>query len=681
MNTFNPLEESIIEFLRNKCEKRLNYRFTIDENNVLLAEETDEQAGIVDLTEDYACAFKTEPVYADSYEEIAEKFTAGSSKMYREMMVCGSQPYVTLLSLSTGTPSNDSGKAGLQRAIVEMASYGNTFGIPVTGGDLQFNEIGQKGICANLLTIGLIDKDRQFVSSCRGADNPVYLIGAPNLGKDTLSNALITRALYEMICDLHEDNAIVALKTIEYEDETSSIRQIISSSADMVATGTKGIELNTEMFARYLPQEIAEKFPEVEPNLAISLPVSMLMILREDCCKKLEQACRKWNIRCVQIGVVIDEHKLKKIIYEKTFVDLPASALSGFDDAMPENNIDIPPVAVEATSVEAPIPGEHKEVVKFMLTCPNLSSQQSVFGQFDSTVGTNNLSTNYVSDAAVFQIKGVRHALAVAFCQSATDIANYPESVNLVIAEALRKVVCSGGVPLALTGCLNYSGNIDEKILHAVNKHIALFCEKISIASSGINMNHAAVDDKPAVNNLSIGAIAIVDDKQLQMTISFKKKGDMIYMLGKSGNNINSSEYIRKYHNINNSPPQCFDLDLEVNLLNITKKLIARKFVNSAHSVSKGGLFMALLESALVRSCGFDITVEGEIRKDAFLFGESPSRIIVSVAPARETKFIDFMMEANVPFMTLGHVTREEIRIDDNSYGFISDYRKMYLGE
>jgi len=116
-------------------------------------------------------------------------------------------------------------------------------------------------------------------------------------------------------------------------------------------------------------------------------------------------------------------------------------------------------------------------------------------------------------------------------------------------------------------------------------------------------------------------------------------------------------------------------------LLQVAQKLIARQLVKSAHSVSKGGLFMALLESAMVRSFGFDVTVDAEIRKDAFLFGESPSRIIVSVAMARETDFIDFMMNTGAPFMTLGHVTREEIRIDDNSYGFISDYRKRYLGQ
>jgi phosphoribosylformylglycinamidine synthase len=382
----------------------------------------------------------------------------------------------------------------------------------------------------------------------------------------------------------------------------------------------------------------------------------------------------------MQIGVTIGEHKLAVMKGQTPVVDLPASVFSIPDDGLPENDVELPTaVASASSSIETPIPKEHKDVVKFLMTCPNLLSQQWIFEQFDSTVGTNNLTTNFISDAPVIQIKGTQHALAAAACQGVTDIAKYPESVNLVVAESLRKVVCSGGAPCALTGCLNYSGDVDENTLRTVNEHIALFCEKTGVSSSGINMNRVvAAAGGSVMNNLSIGAIAFLNDKHTHMTMSFKAKGDMIYMLGKSVNNLDSSEYIRNYHGVKDSSPQQVDMDVEADLLHVAQKLISRKLVKSAHSVSKGGLFMALLESAMIRSFGFDVTVDDEIRKDAFLFGESPSRIVVSVANAREADFIDFMMATHVPFLTLGHVTREEIRIDDNSYGFISDYKKLF---
>jgi phosphoribosylformylglycinamidine synthase len=655
----NRLEESIISLLHNNCTNQLSHRFTIDEENDLLAGETDGQAGIIGLTEDYACAFKTEPVYAESAKEIAGKVAAASGKIYREMSVCGSQPLAAFLSLSSDIPATASAQADLQRAVSDMASYGNTYGIPVAGGDMRFNNSESRGIAANLLTIGLIDKETVPVSFCQGADNPVYLVGAPDAGKQIASSAFTARSLYELICDLHDEGAIVAIQDIDDGG-------IAGACANMVANGTNGIELDTEIFTE-------------EQELTEFIPGRVVMILKKEYGKKLEKACRKWNMRCMQVGAVTGEHKLKVVKGRTSLADLPASVLSMFYGALPGRNIESAPVAADGvSSTEVPVPDEHREVARFLVTCPNLQSQQWIFEQFDSTVGTNNLSTNFISDAPVIQIKGARHALAVSFCQNATDIAKYPGSASLAVAESLRRAVCTGGIPYALTGCLNYSGDVDEKILNQVNEHIELFCRKTGVSSSGIAMNRV-IDGKSTIANLSAGTIAFLNDKHQHMTMSFKGKGDMIYMLGKSVNSLDSSEYVRNWHDIRDTPPQHIDMDAEAKLLRVAQKVIARKLVKSAHSVSKGGLFMALLESAMVRSFGFDITVDDEIRKDAFLFGESPSRISVSVAMARETDFIDFMMEAEVPFLTLGHITREEIRIDDNSYGFISDYRKKYF--
>ena len=669
MGSFNPLEESILGFLREKCKNRITRRITVDEGKVLLAVETDEQAGVVELTEDFACAFSAEPVYAGSVEEIAEKAATGSGKIYREMSVCGSQPFATLLSFSTGV---EQGASELQKAVAEIATYGNTYGIPVVGGDMRFNSSQKRDIAANMLTISLIDMDEQFVSCCCDAGNPVYIVGAPDSGKQISSSAFITRSLYELICDLHEDNAIVAVETINGDGTvTSSETLIIRTCAAMVAEGTHGIELN-------IPHRLSDRFAAGKPNFAED---KLIMVIGKNYGKKLEKACHKWNMRCVQVGVVTHEHKLSVIKDNKVELNLPASVLPVFDGGSFSENEDetSPAVANALSSTELPIPDDHKEVAKFLTTCPNLSSQQWIFEQFDSTVGANNLSTNFISDAAVLQIKGTRHAIATSFCQNNSDLVKYPEAVNIVVAEALHKVICSGGDPRTLTGCLNYGGCIDENILRTININIAQFCKKMGIATSGITINHVVADGAPTIFNLSIGAIAFINDRQLQMTMSFKGKGDMIYMLGNSVDNINSSEYIRNYHKIDDSQPQLVDLDAEIKLMSISQHLISRKLVNSAQNVSRGGLFMALLKSAMVRSFGFDVTTDDEIRKDSFLFGESPSRVIVSVASQREANFIDYMIDSGVPFITLGHVTREEIRVDDNSYGFISDYKKrMY---
>ncbi len=167
-------------------------------------------------------------------------------------------------------------------------------------------------------------------------------------------------------------------------------------------------------------------------------------------------------------------------------------------------------------------------------------------------------------------------------------------------------------------------------------------------------------------------------DKKNQMTLSFERKGDMIYIIGKVTNDIASSQYLIHYHKVDYSPAPYFKLDEEYELHKTILELIDHHLICSAHDVSEGGLFITLLESCIPNQLGFDITTDSEIREDAFLFGEGQGRVVVSVCPSREDEFIDFMMKQKVPFITLGHVTKGELRIDDISYGFIKDYTQFY---
>jgi phosphoribosylformylglycinamidine synthase len=356
---------------------------------------------------------------------------------------------------------------------------------------------------------------------------------------------------------------------------------------------------------------------------------------------------------------------------------LPAKVLRRFKPTIAARGTDVPPSRTEQQkSVHLPQQDNCKEIAESLLQAPNLKARQWFFNRFDSTVGVNNLSTNFMSDTSVVQIKGTRHGLALSFGSMAFSIDPYPESVKLLVAETIRRTICSGGMPLVVTGCLTCNHNTLAKATE-IRQHIAVTCEQLGVASSDVTVQCLSMEHAPSIR-LSLGNIAFLEDKHQQMTISFKGKGDMIYLIGKTDDQLNASEYIRFYHNLKDTQPPAIDMKAEAKLLQTIHQAVSRKLVKSAHSVSRGGLFTTLLESSRVRNFGFDITVDSEIRKNAFLFGEASSRVVVSVATAREADFIDFMMERNAPFMTLGHVTREEIRIDDNSYGFISDYRQIY---
>ncbi|HQL71192.1 MAG TPA: AIR synthase-related protein, partial [Bacteroidales bacterium] len=172
--------------------------------------------------------------------------------------------------------------------------------------------------------------------------------------------------------------------------------------------------------------------------------------------------------------------------------------------------------------------------------------------------------------------------------------------------------------------------------------------------------------------------LGIMEDKKTHTGLAFKRKGDIIYLIGDVYNDISSSEYLYSWHKVKESPAPVFNLDTEFALLTVVSKLTKSQLVESLHDVSDGGLYIALLESAMPNKLGFDITTAAEIRKDAFLFGEAQGRVVASVALENEQAFIDLMMACNFPFTMLGHVTKGELRIDDLPFGFIKDSRQKY---
>ncbi len=175
-----------------------------------------------------------------------------------------------------------------------------------------------------------------------------------------------------------------------------------------------------------------------------------------------------------------------------------------------------------------------------------------------------------------------------------------------------------------------------------------------------------------------IGMLGILTDKSHQTTLAFRNKGDMIYLVGKSYEDIASSEYLYSYHGIKASPAPHFDVEEEVLVQKASLGAIRKGLVTSAHDVSDGGLFITLLESAMPNGLGFDITTDAEIREDAFLFGEAQSRVVVSISPDMEAEFADFIIENKIPSVYLGHVTGGKIVIDDEKFGMIGDYKNLY---
>ena len=249
------------------------------------------------------------------------------------------------------------------------------------------------------------------------------------------------------------------------------------------------------------------------------------------------------------------------------------------------------------------------------------------------------------------------------------------QATEIIVSRAVRKMICFGAVPEAISSFLYHINIVDPNgqfIAAGAKKGLENACNKfnIKLIDRKIRFDYFSAHG-PVYPTIIVSLVASIPNKDHVVTHSFKQKGQNIFMIGKSYDDVNSSEYLEFYHEISESPLPVFDIDVEVKLHAVMKKLVGSGLIESASPVGKGGVFFSLLRAGMPSGLGFDITTDAEIRKDAFLFGECMGRIIVGVDPEKADDFVDLMSGMDVPFFALGHVTKGEIRIDDVSFGFI----------
>ena len=255
----------------------------------------------------------------------------------------------------------------------------------------------------------------------------------------------------------------------------------------------------------------------------------------------------------------------------------------------------------------------------------------------------------------------------------------------MAVAEAARNIVCTGGEPLAVTNCLNFGNPYKpETYWQFVNavKGMGEACKKFSTPVTGGNVsfyNQASINGvvEAVMPSPVIGMVGTVN-KDDQTGLDFKQEGQSIYLLGEVVNDINSSEYLYNYCGVKLSDVPYFDMDKEFDLQQAVKKMIKTKTLQSAHDVSDGGLFMNLLESAMVRDLGFEIETDKNVRLDAFLFGESQSRIVVTINENKKAEFESILAEYNVPCRKIGKTTSKNIAIDGEDFGCICEYKRIF---
>jgi phosphoribosylformylglycinamidine synthase subunit PurL len=337
-------------------------------------------------------------------------------------------------------------------------------------------------------------------------------------------------------------------------------------------------------------------------------------------------------------------------------------------------------VSVEFDINTIPEPEDLREVIDTLMVNPNLSPL-NYFNDF-SEPGSDikSLGNVDIDDSAVFTLPDGSSLLSMTTHAMHHHLENDPQvAAEILVSRAVRKMVCYGANPVSITAMLyhiNFGDPNGQFIASGAKQGIenAVNAFNLKIADRKIRFDFFGEHgtQSPTIIVSVLGVYNPKKGGELKPTNpALKMKGNNIFLIGKAVDDVCSSEYLEFYHGFAESPLPVFDLYEEVRINNCIRQLIANDLICSAGPVAKGGLFFSLMRAGWLNELGFDITTDAEIRRDAFLFGESMGRIFVGVSPEKEDEFVDFMYESKIPFFTLGHVTKGEIRIDDESYGFI----------
>ena len=666
----------------------------------MLVEAGEENAGLVDIGDGLACCFKIESHNHPSALEPYQGAATGVGGINRDIFTMGARPIAQLNSLRFGNINLDKTKWLVKGVSKGIGDYGNAFGIPIIGGEVFFDTCYNTNPLVNAFSAGIMKKGEMISATSSGVGNPVFIVGS-RTGKDGIHGASFAskdisedsvndlpavqvgdpfqeKLLLEATLELGKTDAVVGMQDM-------GAAGITCSSNEMSAAGKHGMDL------------WLEKVPTRQENMKdweILLSESqerMLVVVekgKEDVVKKIFD---KWDLSCEEIGVVTKGDRVRYFMHGDLVGDIPCNDLVlGGGAPVYHREFQEPDYfkkwkLFDIDTVEQP--RNLKEIALFLTGHENIASKRWVYEQYDSMVGTVNMSTNFPTDAGIVNLKESDKALAMTVdCNARMVNADPEEGCAMAVAEAARNIVCSGGVPSAITNCLNFGNPYNPEVYWqfvGAIKGMTKSCKKFKTPVTGGNVsfyNQSAIDgvEVPVFPTPTIGMLGIVEDKKHITSLAFKGKSDLIYMIGESKNDISSSEYLASYHNIKQSPAPCFDLDKEYDVQNTITKLIRDGVIESAHDVSDGGLFITLLESSFTNDLGFEIVTSSEVREDAFLFGESPSRVIVSVTETGEDAFLDLLKDLNTPFVLLGHVTKGRISIDSSDFGDICEYKKIY---
>lgn len=647
-----------------------------------------ENAGAVDIGDGLCAVFKMESHNHPSFIEPYQGAATGVGGILRDIFTMGARPVALLDSLRFGGLENANNRHLVRGVVSGIAGYGNCMGVPTVGGEVVFNDIYTLNPLVNVFCLGIAKKDRLFLGKAAGVGNPVIYVGSKT-GRDGIHGAT-------MASDSFDDKAQQKRPTVQVGDpfaEKLLLEACLEIMADDLLVGIQDMgasgltSSSCEMASREgtgVELELAD-VPRREPDMTpyeIMLSESqerMLMVAKAGMEDEVVRICRKWDLDVAVIGRVTNTGHVVVKDGGEVVADVPAKALADegprYDRPhAPGNYLDM----LQHVNWDALRDvSDPTATLLNLLASPTIASKRWVYEQYDHMVRTNTL-VRPGSDAAVIRVKGTDKALAMSVdCNSRYCLLNPYEGAKIAVAECARNLVCSGAEPIGLTDCLNF-GNPERP---DVMWQFVLGIEGIKDACEafGVPVVSGNVSFYNETNGLSIyptpmiGMVGLIEAADRVITQWFKQANDDILLLGETREDLGGTEYLRVSHAREQGSPPLLSLDREKALQTCVLRLARQGVLQSAHDCSDGGVAVTLAESCIsspgVRLGAVIQLPYSTIRRDAQLFGESQSRVVVSVKPEHRDTALQVAHEYGVPVSQVGTVGGERlaIRLADGS--------------
>ena len=640
-----------------------------------------ENAGVVDIGDGLSIVFKAESHNHPSAVEPYQGAATGVGGIIRDILAMGARPIALLNSLRFG-PLDDAHNRFLFDGVVRgISGYGNCIGIPDVGGEIVFADAYTGNPLVNAMCIGLL-RDGELMSAAASTPGSVLLAVGSATGRDGIHGAsgLASRTFgggddAEMrptvqVGDPFLEKVLIeacleAAKSGHLEGlQDMGAAGLTSSAIECAERGGTGLEINVDAVPRR-----EEGMTAYDVMLSESQE-RMLLIVKEGHEGPVSEIFERWDLHVSNIGTVTDDGITRIFEHGNLVAEVSVETLVGAPRYRPAG---VRPGYLESLHAQALPPEPGIEMAGPMLVnllgSPNIASRRSVYRQYDHEVQTNTLAKPGAGDAAIVRIRGTKKAIAIAIDGNGRHAYLEPYAGGaMAVAEACRNVVCAGGTPLAITDCLNFGDPTKPEVYYQLEeaiKGMSAACEALGVPVISGNVSLFNESAGEAIYPTPVvGAVGLLDDATTKLTAGFVNDGDVVLLLGDSATGLAGSEYLaHEYDQVSGQP--AIDLAAEASLQKLVVALADDRLLLSAHDCADGGLAVAIAESAIIGELGFEGDVADNDRWDAAMFGEAPSRIVVSCAATDADVIARRAAELGVPAERLGVVGGDRFQLYD----------------